>query len=89
MLRLTKNLRLNRMDPGVDFEETKGFTNWIAAIGDGTLSGPNDGFGEVVIPPEILLFSSGDQLQLLRVHFLCSVVVIVIIVIFIARLFWH
>lgn len=62
VMRLTKNLHLNRMEPGVDFEQLESFANWIAAIGDITLGGPNDGYAKIDIPSKILLSSSSDSI---------------------------
>ncbi|XP_019162782.1 PREDICTED: uncharacterized protein LOC109159154 [Ipomoea nil] len=62
VLRLTKNLRLNMMEPGVDLQQVEDFAKWIASIGDGTMGGPNDGYADANIPPEMLLPSTGDHI---------------------------
>ncbi|XP_019165748.1 PREDICTED: ATP-dependent DNA helicase PIF1-like [Ipomoea nil] len=62
VLRLTKNLRLNRMDPEVDLQQVEDFAEWLASIGDGTMGGPNDGYANVNIPQEMLLPSTGDHI---------------------------
>ncbi|XP_019167582.1 PREDICTED: uncharacterized protein LOC109163289 [Ipomoea nil] len=63
VLRLTKNLRLNRIEHGVHQSEVEEFANWIASIGDGTIGGPNDGYAEVVIPNDLLLPCIDDPIQ--------------------------
>ncbi|XP_019158425.1 PREDICTED: uncharacterized protein LOC109155147 [Ipomoea nil] len=63
VLRLTKNLRLNRIEHDVHQSEVEEFANWIASIGDGTIGGPNDGYAEVVIPNDLLLPCIGDPIQ--------------------------
>ncbi|XP_031095120.1 uncharacterized protein LOC115999410 [Ipomoea triloba] len=62
VLRLTKNLRLNNREPGVDMQKVEQFASWLAAIGDGTMGGPNDGYANVQIPNEMLLPSTGDHI---------------------------
>ncbi|XP_019157027.1 PREDICTED: uncharacterized protein LOC109153628 [Ipomoea nil] len=62
VLRLTKNLRLNRSMPGIDMKKLEDFADWIASIGDGTMGGQNDGHAEVEIPNELLLPSNGDPI---------------------------
>ncbi|XP_031125169.1 uncharacterized protein LOC116027603 [Ipomoea triloba] len=62
VLRLTKNLRLNNREPGVDMQKVEQFASWLAAIGDGTMGGPNDGYANVEIPNEMLLPSTGDHI---------------------------
>ncbi|XP_019150201.1 PREDICTED: uncharacterized protein LOC109147018 [Ipomoea nil] len=62
VLRLTKNLRLNRVDPGVDIKQLEEFANWIASIGDGIVDGHSDGNTEIVIPHDRLLPSDGDPI---------------------------
>ncbi|XP_031111921.1 uncharacterized protein LOC116015896 [Ipomoea triloba] len=46
VLRLTKNLRLNRSMPGIDLKKLEDFADWISSIGDGTMGGQNDGHAE-------------------------------------------
>ncbi|XP_031097006.1 uncharacterized protein LOC116001257 [Ipomoea triloba] len=62
VLRLTKNLRLNNREPGVDMQKVEQFASWLAAIEDGTMGGPNDGYANVQIPNEMLLPSTGDHI---------------------------
>ncbi|XP_031111873.1 uncharacterized protein LOC116015846 [Ipomoea triloba] len=62
VLRLTKNLRLNTMETSANIQNIEQFASWLAAIGDGTLGGPNDGYTNVEIPSEMLLPSSGDHI---------------------------
>ncbi|XP_019189729.1 PREDICTED: uncharacterized protein LOC109184141 [Ipomoea nil] len=62
VLRLTKNLRLNRMELGVDLQQVEDFAKWIAFTGDGTTGGPNDGYADVNSPPNMLLPSTGDHI---------------------------
>ncbi|XP_019185901.1 PREDICTED: uncharacterized protein LOC109180669 [Ipomoea nil] len=62
VLRLTKNLRLNRIDPCVYLQKVEDFANWIASIRDGTIGGPNDGCVDVNLPPEMLLSSISDPI---------------------------
>ncbi|XP_031120878.1 uncharacterized protein LOC116024115 [Ipomoea triloba] len=62
VLRLTKNLRLNTREPGVNMQQVQEFATWLAEIGDGQLGGPNDGYSDVEIPLEMLLSSRGDNI---------------------------
>ncbi|XP_031095204.1 uncharacterized protein LOC115999495 [Ipomoea triloba] len=62
VLRLTKNLRLNRSMPGIDMKKLEDFADWISSIGDGTMGGQSDGHAEVEIPNELLLPSNGDPI---------------------------
>ncbi|XP_019170957.1 PREDICTED: uncharacterized protein LOC109166458 [Ipomoea nil] len=63
VLRLTKNLRLNSIEPCVDQAKIEEFANWIASIGDGTIGGPNDGFAEFEIPNELILPCGDDPIK--------------------------
>ncbi|XP_031127792.1 uncharacterized protein LOC116029887 [Ipomoea triloba] len=63
VLRLTKNLRLNTMQPGVNMQQVQEFATWLADIGDGKVGGPNDGYANVQIPSEMLLPSSSDNIS--------------------------
>ncbi|XP_031091042.1 uncharacterized protein LOC115996037 [Ipomoea triloba] len=62
VMRLTKNLRLNSMQPGLDQQQMEEFANWLALIGDGTIGEDNDGYAEVDIPSQMLLKSNGDPI---------------------------
>ncbi|XP_019171207.1 PREDICTED: uncharacterized protein LOC109166771 [Ipomoea nil] len=63
VLRLTKNLRLNNMEPGLEMQQVEEFTNWIDLIDDGTFGCSNDDCAEVDIPQEMLLPSTSDPIS--------------------------
>ncbi|XP_019198166.1 PREDICTED: uncharacterized protein LOC109191991 [Ipomoea nil] len=63
VLRLTKNLRLQNVGSVEENKELCGFANWIAAIGDGQVGGPNDGHAEVQIPHKHVLKPDCDPIQ--------------------------
>ncbi|XP_031091108.1 uncharacterized protein LOC115996106 [Ipomoea triloba] len=65
VMRLTKNLRLNSMQPGLDQQRMEEFANWLASIGDGTIGEDNDGYAEVDIPSQMLLKSNGDPIAII------------------------
>ncbi|XP_031092244.1 ATP-dependent DNA helicase PIF1-like [Ipomoea triloba] len=62
VMRLTKNLRLNSMQPGLDQQRMEEFANWLSSIGDGTIGEDNDGYAEVDIPSQMLLKCNGDPI---------------------------
>ncbi|XP_019170931.1 PREDICTED: uncharacterized protein LOC109166402 [Ipomoea nil] len=79
VLRLTKNLRLNRIEAGADQSEVEQFANWIASIGDGKIGGPNDGYADVDIPHDLLLQCDGDPIKTIvdsecKTYFSCDTV---------------
>nr|KAJ0211126.1 hypothetical protein LSAT_V11C400225350 [Lactuca sativa] len=49
--------------PNNDFKETKSFAEWILKIGEGTISGPNDGEVEVEFPKDFIVPSIGDHIH--------------------------
>ncbi|KAK6127772.1 hypothetical protein DH2020_038481 [Rehmannia glutinosa] len=63
VLRLTKNMRLQRLGESDDYADLVKFSEWIANIGDGTLGGENDGSATIDIPDDILLESNGDPIS--------------------------
>ncbi|XP_019197737.1 PREDICTED: uncharacterized protein LOC109191566 [Ipomoea nil] len=65
VLWLTKNLRLHSVGAEDEMRELSTFANWIASIGDGQAGGPNDGHVEVPIPPENLLQTNRDPIQVI------------------------
>ncbi|XP_052619576.1 uncharacterized protein LOC111881827 [Lactuca sativa] len=74
--KLTKNMRLTvGSDPFV-VNRIKGFSNWLLDIGEGNLSGPNDGEAIVDIPEDILINDLcdpiGEQKEYLSSDKLCQ-----------------
>ncbi|XP_031091013.1 uncharacterized protein LOC115996011 [Ipomoea triloba] len=63
VMRLTKNLRLNSMEPGVQQEQLEEFANWLTSIGDGNIGVDNDGYAEFDIPSKLLLHFNGDPIS--------------------------
>ncbi|XP_031095112.1 uncharacterized protein LOC115999399 [Ipomoea triloba] len=63
VMRLTKNLRLISMEPGVQQEQLEEFANWLTSIGDGNIGVDNDGYAEFDIPSKLLLHSNGDPIS--------------------------
>ncbi|XP_019188878.1 PREDICTED: uncharacterized protein LOC109183148 [Ipomoea nil] len=53
---------VNLSSVGADIKQLEDFAKWIAAIGDGTIGGQNDGSVEVDIPPDMLLSTNGDPI---------------------------
>ncbi|XP_031120252.1 ATP-dependent DNA helicase PIF7-like [Ipomoea triloba] len=62
VLRLTKNLKLSNKESTVDLKTVQEFASWLAAIGDDTMGGPNDGYSNVLIPDEMLLPANGNDI---------------------------
>ncbi|CAH9097469.1 unnamed protein product, partial [Cuscuta europaea] len=62
VLRLTKNMRLQNMTNPVDSYDLKGFSNWIANIGDGVFGESNDGHVQITIPEDLLIRTRGDPI---------------------------
>ncbi|XP_031120630.1 uncharacterized protein LOC116023760 [Ipomoea triloba] len=63
VMRLTKNLRLNKMEPSVHHEQLEEFANWLTSISDGTIGVDNDGYADFDIPSKLLLQSDGDPIS--------------------------
>ncbi|XP_019184265.1 PREDICTED: ATP-dependent DNA helicase PIF1-like [Ipomoea nil] len=63
VLRLTQNLRLQSVGSTVERINLAAFANWIAAIGDGQVGGPNDGHAKVEIPQEHVLKTNSDPIR--------------------------
>nr|XP_043630002.1 ATP-dependent DNA helicase PIF1-like [Erigeron canadensis] len=62
VLRLTTNMRLKVGSNIVDKKEIEVFGKWILDIGEGKLSGHNDGEALIEIPRDILLDDKGDAI---------------------------
>ena len=56
-------MRVLATKSGEEASKLKEFSEWIASIGDGVISGPNDGEVSVDLPTDIVLPNSGDPLQ--------------------------
>ncbi|XP_057793359.1 uncharacterized protein LOC131009979 [Salvia miltiorrhiza] len=63
VLRLTKNMRLQKMGCNDEAMELEEFSKWIASIGDGTIGGSNDGHANIQIPDDILIKWSGNPIE--------------------------
>nr|KAJ0206675.1 hypothetical protein LSAT_V11C500274400 [Lactuca sativa] len=63
ILRLDVNMRLQVSCPNNYFEETNSFVEWILKIGEGTISGPNDGEVEIQFPKDVIVPSMGDHIH--------------------------
>ncbi|XP_019163585.1 PREDICTED: uncharacterized protein LOC109159928 [Ipomoea nil] len=63
VLRLTQNLRLQNVGSTGERRNLAAFANWIAAIGDGQVGGPNDGHAKVEIPQEHVLKTNSDPIR--------------------------
>jgi len=62
VLTLTANMRLSTGSSDSDIHERKLFSDWILAIGDGSVGESNDVDIRVEIPPDLLLRSNGNPL---------------------------
>lgn len=62
VLTLTTNMRLSTGSSDSDVHERKLFSDWILAIGDGSVGESNDVDIHVDIPPDLLLQSNGDPI---------------------------
>ncbi|XP_052626906.1 uncharacterized protein LOC111886193 [Lactuca sativa] len=60
--RLTKNMRLTIGRDQSDIGKIRDFANWLLDIGEGKLSGPNDGETIIDIPDDILINDSHDPI---------------------------
>ncbi|XP_031101949.1 uncharacterized protein LOC116005851 [Ipomoea triloba] len=63
VMRLTKNLRLTTMEPGLNQDKVEEFANWLISIGDGSIGVDIDGNADFDIPTELLLKSNGDPIS--------------------------
>ncbi|XP_019154260.1 PREDICTED: uncharacterized protein LOC109150730 [Ipomoea nil] len=63
VLRLTKNLRLQRLANDDSAEDINSFSKWIAGIGDGLIGVPNDGCAVINIPEQNVLRPHGDSIS--------------------------
>ncbi|XP_039688693.1 ATP-dependent DNA helicase PIF1-like [Medicago truncatula] len=62
MLTLTTNMRLLHGSSSKDFHERKDFSEWVLAIGDGSIGEENDEHIEVQILEDLLIHCSGDPI---------------------------
>ncbi|KAF1870925.1 hypothetical protein Lal_00030237 [Lupinus albus] len=62
VLTLTKNTRLQNHDNASDIKE---FFDWILKMGNGKLSEPNDGCGEIEIPEELLILDYDNPIDVI------------------------
>jgi len=62
VLTLTKNMRLLNGASDVDISERKSFSDWVLAIGDGTVGQSNDVDISTTIPSDLLISSNGDPI---------------------------
>ncbi|XP_019168038.1 PREDICTED: uncharacterized protein LOC109163788 [Ipomoea nil] len=63
VLRLTKNLRLQRLGNDDSAEDINSFSKWIAGIGDGLIGGPNDGCAVINIPEQNVFRPHRDSIS--------------------------
>ncbi|KAF7841212.1 uncharacterized protein G2W53_003510 [Senna tora] len=63
VLTLTRNMRLQVESSQEDLDEIRSFSNWILAVGNGTVGGNNDGFVEIEIPDDILIKEALDLIS--------------------------
>lgn len=63
VLRLTKNMRLENIGDQNDYVQLNDFSNWLSAIGDGSLGGDNDGESDILIPNDILITESDHYIR--------------------------
>ena len=55
VLSLTKNMRLQVESSPEEINEIREFSDWILAVGNGTVGGDNDGYQEIEIPEDLLI----------------------------------
>lgn len=55
VLKLTKNMRLQNIGEANELFQLRDFSNWMSAIGDGTLGDDNDGDAIIEIPHDLLI----------------------------------
>jgi len=63
VLTLTKNMRLLNGASDVDIDERRLFSEWVLGIGDGRIGEDNELDKTVIIPPDLLIPSSGDPIE--------------------------
>ncbi|XP_019164583.1 PREDICTED: uncharacterized protein LOC109160793 [Ipomoea nil] len=61
VLRLTKNMRLQRLGENETYADIDAFSKWIA-VGDGLIGGTNDGSAVINIPEQNALRPNGDSI---------------------------
>uniref|UniRef100_M1A3P1 ATP-dependent DNA helicase n=1 Tax=Solanum tuberosum TaxID=4113 RepID=M1A3P1_SOLTU len=62
LLTLTKNMRLQNSDADTDLQELQEFSNWILAVGDGSIGNSFDGIDKVLIPKDLLITEYTDPI---------------------------
>uniref|UniRef100_A0A0V0IDP9 ATP-dependent DNA helicase n=1 Tax=Solanum chacoense TaxID=4108 RepID=A0A0V0IDP9_SOLCH len=62
LLTLTKNMRLQNSDADTDLKELQEFSDWILAIGDGSIGNSFDGIDKVLIPKDLLITEYPDPI---------------------------
>ncbi|XP_050889401.1 uncharacterized protein LOC127094636 [Lathyrus oleraceus] len=63
VLKLTKNMRLQQAGNTSSTSELELFSNWILKVGDGKLEEPNDGYTDIPIPNDFLIYNYDDPLE--------------------------
>lgn len=63
VLRLTRNMRLIPGDNSREMIELKSFSEWIMAIGDGSIGKNDNGESEIDIPEDLLVMDCGDPVK--------------------------
>ncbi|XP_058739165.1 uncharacterized protein LOC131611056 [Vicia villosa] len=63
VLKLTKNMWLQSGNSTSSIEEVEQFSNWILQIGDSKVLETNDGYAELSIPEEFLIFNFNDRIE--------------------------
>ncbi|KAH0691484.1 hypothetical protein KY289_018842 [Solanum tuberosum] len=62
LLTLTKNMRLQNSDADTDLQELQEFSDWILAVGDGSIGNSFDGIDKVLIPKDLLITEYTDPI---------------------------
>nr|KAJ0217971.1 hypothetical protein LSAT_V11C300113370 [Lactuca sativa] len=62
VLKLTKNIRLIVGKDPSEIQQTRLFANWLLDIGEGNVSGSNDGDAVICIPEDLLITRSSDPI---------------------------
>uniref|UniRef100_M1D705 ATP-dependent DNA helicase n=1 Tax=Solanum tuberosum TaxID=4113 RepID=M1D705_SOLTU len=62
LLTLTKNMKLQNSDADTDLKELQEFSDWILAVGDGSIGNSFDGIDKVLIPKDLLITESTDPI---------------------------
>jgi len=68
VLTLTTNMRLLSNSSTSNVEEVRAFSEWILAIGDGSIGDSNDVDISLTIPPDLLIESHGDPIASIVRH---------------------